>query len=160
MRMSPTMSALRSAMRRMLREGAKSAATTRTETQARQPLAGRPIGDRLAAAEAAMGEQIIELARALADQMRENLALFLALQIGAGRRRGQIELRCIARVLGHLVRPSFHFRIATSIARRAPSSKALSGPGAGCMDARSIEARAALLMMTVPSRMSCRSRRR
>ena len=36
MRMSPTTSPLRSATRRMLRDGAKSAATTRTDTQARQ----------------------------------------------------------------------------------------------------------------------------
>ncbi len=40
--------------------------------------AGRPVGDRLAAAEAAMGEQVVELARAFAHQMREHLALFLA----------------------------------------------------------------------------------
>ena len=64
-------------------------------------LAGRPIGDRLAAAEAAMGEQIVEARRAVAHQMREHLPLLLARQIRAGRRRGQIELRRIARMLGH-----------------------------------------------------------
>ena len=48
-----------------------------------------------------MGEQVVELARALADQMREHLALLLARQIGAGRRRRQIELRRVARMLGH-----------------------------------------------------------
>ena len=48
-----------------------------------------------------MGEQIVEFARALADQMREDLALLLALQIGAGRGRGQIELRRVAGMLGH-----------------------------------------------------------
>ena len=32
-----------------------------------------------------MGEQVVELAGALADQMREDLALLLAVQIGAGR---------------------------------------------------------------------------
>ena len=53
-----------------------------------------------------MGEQIVEFAGALADQVREHLALFLAGQIGAGRGRGQIELRRIARMLGHVVRPS------------------------------------------------------
>ena len=45
--------------------------------------------------------------RALADQVGEYLAFFLALQIGAGRGRGQVELRRIARMLGHVVRPSW-----------------------------------------------------
>ena len=48
-----------------------------------------------------MGEQVVQLAGALADQMREHLALLLARQIGAGRRRGQVELRRVAGVLGH-----------------------------------------------------------
>jgi hypothetical protein len=59
-------------------------------------LAGRPIGDRLAAAETAVGQEIIELGGALADEMREHLALLLARQIGARRGRGEIELRCVA----------------------------------------------------------------
>jgi hypothetical protein len=49
-----------------------------------------------------MGEQIVQLTGALADQMGEDLALFLARQIGAGRRRGQVELRRVAGMLGHL----------------------------------------------------------
>ena len=64
-------------------------------------LAGRPVGDRLAAPEAALGQDIVELGRALADQVRKHLPLFLAAEIGAGRRRGQVELRSVARVLGH-----------------------------------------------------------
>ena len=64
-------------------------------------LASRPVGDRLAAAEAAVGEDVVELAGALADQVGEYLALLLAAQIGARRRSGQVELRRIARVLGH-----------------------------------------------------------
>ncbi len=54
-----------------------------------------------------MGEQIVEFRSALADQVGEHLAFFLAVQIGAGRGRGQIELRRIAGMLGHVVRPSW-----------------------------------------------------
>ena len=64
-------------------------------------LAGRPVGDRLAAAEAAVGEDVVELAGALADQVGKYLALLLAAQIGARRRSGQVELRRVTRVLGH-----------------------------------------------------------
>src|SRR5262245_46131680 len=39
-------------------------------------LAGRTVGDRLAAAEPAMGEQVVEVARFLAHEVREHLALF------------------------------------------------------------------------------------
>ena len=52
-----------------------------------------------------MGEQIVELGSAFPDQVGEDLALLMALQIGAGRRRGQIELRRIAEMLGHCIRP-------------------------------------------------------
>ena len=116
-------------------------------------LAGRPVGDRLAAAEAAVGQQIVEFGSALANQMGKYLALLLALQIGAGRGRGQIKLRRIARVLGHVVRPlllPIH-----SIARRLRHVKALYRAGALRMAAR-----AGLLITTVPSMMSCSSRRR
>jgi hypothetical protein len=54
----------------------------------------------LAAAKTPLREDIVELAGALADQMREHLPLFLAAQIGTGGRRGQIKLRCVARMLG------------------------------------------------------------
>src|SRR5258708_14158890 len=64
-------------------------------------VAGRPVGDRLAAAEAAMGEQVVEIARLLADQMREHLALMPAWQIGAGRGRRQVQLRGVTGMLGH-----------------------------------------------------------
>ena len=64
-------------------------------------VAGRPVGDRLAAAEAAMGEQVVEVAGLVADQVREHLAFMPARQIGAGRRRRQVELRGVTRMLGH-----------------------------------------------------------
>ncbi len=56
-------------------------------------LAGRTIGDRLRAAEAGLGQHVVERGGALADQMGENLALHHARQIGAGRRGRQVELR-------------------------------------------------------------------
>ena len=48
-----------------------------------------------------MGQQVIEVAGALADQMGEYLALLLARQVRAGGRGRQVELRRIARVVGH-----------------------------------------------------------
>ena len=69
-------------------------------------LAGRPVGNRLAAAKSALGEDVVELARPLADQVGKNLPLLLASEIGAWRRSGQVELRRIAGMLGHIVRPS------------------------------------------------------
>ncbi len=65
-------------------------------------VAGRPIGDRLAAPEAAMGQEVVEIAGLFADQMREHLALMPARQIRAGRGRRQIELRGVTRMLGHV----------------------------------------------------------
>ena len=64
-------------------------------------VAGRPIGDRLAAPESAMGQEVVEFARFIADQMGEYLPLVPPRQIRAGRGRSQIELRGITRVLGH-----------------------------------------------------------
>ena len=64
-------------------------------------LAGRAVGDVLAAAEAALGEDVVERGRALADEMGEDLTLGAAGQIRAGRRRGQVELRGLGRLLGH-----------------------------------------------------------
>jgi len=55
----------------------------------------------LAAAEATMSEKIVEFARTFADQMREDFALFLAVEVGTRRRRRQIELWSVARMLGH-----------------------------------------------------------
>ena len=63
--------------------------------------AGRAVGDRLAAAEAALRQKIVEVSGALADQMGKDLAFLAAGEIGAGGWRGQIELRRVARVLGH-----------------------------------------------------------
>ncbi len=73
-----------------------------------------------------MGEQIVELSRALADQMREDFALLLALEIGAGRRCGQIELRRVAGMLGHSSNRYFDgaWRFPHSIARRRALVKA------------------------------------
>ena len=103
-----------------------------------------------------MREQVVEFAGALADQMGEHLALLLARQIGAGRGSGQIELRRIAGMLGHVVRPLSRMNDSTpSIARRTPRVKALYRAGA-----LRKAARAGLLMITVPSMMSCKSRRR
>src|SRR5207248_5362868 len=64
-------------------------------------LASRAVGNRLAAPEAALRENIVELGRALPDQMRKHLPLVLAGEIRAWRRSGQVELRGIARMLGH-----------------------------------------------------------
>ena len=64
-------------------------------------VAGRPIGNRLAAPEAAMGQQVVEVAGLFAHQMREHLALVPPRQIGARRGRRQVELRGITRMLGH-----------------------------------------------------------
>ena len=62
-------------------------------------LASRPVGDRLAPAKSTVSEDIVEFRRALADQMRENFALFLARQIRTGRGRSKVELRRVARKL-------------------------------------------------------------
>src|SRR5436305_11517393 len=48
-----------------------------------------------------MGEQVIELGGALADQMREHLPLLLTRQVRARRWCREIELRRVARMLGH-----------------------------------------------------------
>ncbi len=131
-------------------------------------LAGRPVGDRLAAAEAAVGEQVVEPRRAVADQVREHLALLLARQIGARRGRGQVELRRVARMLGHGTLSA----VRREPAQRAPSLtgnvaskvafvKGLKRGQAGRRtDARKALARCSLLITTVPTRMSCRQRRR
>ena len=93
------MSALRSATRRMLRRRPEILGDHPHRDAGAAGLAGRPVGDRLAAPEPAVGEQVVQSGRALADQMREHLALLLARQIGARRRRGQVELRRVARML-------------------------------------------------------------
>src|SRR3954454_19684011 len=64
-------------------------------------IAGGAVGDRLAAPKTTMREQIVQLASLVAHQMREHFALMPARQIRARRGRRQIELRSVARVLGH-----------------------------------------------------------
>ena len=82
-----------------------------------------------------MGEQVVELGGALAHQMGEHLALLLAGQIGARGGGGQIELRGIARVLGHGILERRRIADADRIARAAAPVKSLS------RDARSLSAR-------------------
>jgi len=49
-----------------------------------------------------LGQNVIEFSRALADEVGENLPLFLAAEVRARRRGRQVELRRIARMLSHL----------------------------------------------------------
>ena len=83
-----------------------------------------------------MGEQVIQFGGLLAHEMREHLALLVPGQIGARRRRGQIELRGIAGVLGHGCLERRRIADADRIARAAAPVKSLS------RDARSLSARA------------------
>src|SRR5262249_33430634 len=121
-------------------------------------LAGRSIGDRLAAAETAMGQEIIELGGALADEMREHLALLLARQIGARRGRGEIELRCVAGMVGRGRPQPAPFGLPTSLRSRA--RRVSSNPCCHRGARRNASARGRLLMTIVPTSMSCSSRRR
>src|SRR5262249_29454562 len=108
-----------------------------------------------------MGEQVIELARLLAHQMGEYLALLAARQIRAGRGRRKVELRRIARMLGH--EPSaWILRCKDRAIRRCRqrirvSHGDVAGHGRGIDGAKAL-ARAGLLTTTVPTRMSCSRR--
>ena len=62
-----------------------------------------PVGDCLRAAEAGLGQEVVEGGGPFADQMGENLPLLLAGQVGARRRSGQIKLRGVARFPAHTV---------------------------------------------------------
>ena len=53
---------------------------------------GRPVRNRLAAPEPAMGEEVVEFSRAVANQMGKNLALLQAREIGAGGRRREVGI--------------------------------------------------------------------
>ena len=124
-------------------------------------VAGRPIGDRLAAPETAMGQQVVEVAGLVADQMGEHLALVPARQIRAGRGRRQIELRGITRMLGHGMSSASeaakqHDRASRRGGRRSIGLRRGQNVRAGCATGLRTE----LLMTTVPSTMSCSSRRR
>ena len=87
-------------------------------------VAGGAVGDRLAAAEAAMGEEVVEVGRLVAHQMREHLALVPARQIGAGRWRRQVELRGVTRMLGHVMSSGLR-------SSRRPASRPGSRPSIG-----------------------------
>ncbi len=65
----------------------------------------RPVGDCLRTAESRERELIVERDRAAADQMGEDLAFVTIGKIGAGRRRRQIKLRCVARFSRQTGRP-------------------------------------------------------
>src|SRR5206468_4268421 len=109
-------------------------------------------GDRLAAAEAAMGQEVVEIGSLVADQMREHLALMPARQIGARRGRRQVELRGVARMLGHV--SSSGLRSTTSASRHGGQ------PSMICLNPQYVRAgcagwvRPKLLITTVPSTMS------
>src|SRR6516225_2725677 len=62
---------------------------------------GRPISDRLATAETALGQDVVELARAFANKVGKDFPLLFAGEIRARRGRGEVELRGITRMLGH-----------------------------------------------------------
>src|SRR5262249_35484667 len=64
-------------------------------------LASGAVGNGLAAAKAALRENVVKLAGAFADQVRKHLPLLAPAQIRARRRSGEIELRCVTRMLGH-----------------------------------------------------------
>ena len=64
-------------------------------------LAGRPVGDVLAAPKTAFAQDIVQLGRQFTNQMGKHLAFRLALDIRAGRRRRQIELRGVMRLISH-----------------------------------------------------------
>src|SRR6185437_6265227 len=89
---------------------------------------GRARGDRLAAPEAAMGQEVVEIAGLFADEGREHLALVPARQIGTRRGRRQVELRGITRMLGH-VGSSRSEPGGASIAPTAPMVNQLARPG-------------------------------
>ena len=66
-------------------------------------LAGRPVGDRLRATEAGLGQRVVQAHGASADEMREHLPLLRPRQIGAGRRGGEIELGGVPHLASHAV---------------------------------------------------------
>jgi hypothetical protein len=69
------MSALRAMILRELRDGPEFVGDHPHRDAGAALVASRPVGDRLAAAEAAMGQEVVEVAGLVADQMREHLAL-------------------------------------------------------------------------------------
>src|SRR6516164_3909480 len=110
-------------------------------------LASRAVGYGLRPAKPGLGELIIQRDRAAADQMGKDLPLLAVRQIGARRRSGQIELRCVAR-LSRQARDFPSLRFDYEFARLARSS----GP-AKTKTCLQVEERR--VMMT-PENMSCR----
>jgi hypothetical protein len=81
-------------------------------------IAGRPVGDGLAAAEAAMGQEVVKVAGAVPHEVRKHLALMPARQIRARRGRRKVKLGRVARVLGQGT--SWASEMSISIALRRP----------------------------------------
>jgi hypothetical protein len=72
-------------------------------------LAGRAIGDVLAAAEARVGQFVVDVGAVREGQVGEHLPLGHARQIGAGRDRGHEEAKLTGRdMLGHGIRSAPH----------------------------------------------------
>ncbi len=106
-----------------------------------------------------MGEQIVELGGALADQVGEDLALLLA-RADRGRARARSDkIAAYRENVGSTSSGRYCFRFDLSIARRLRHVKALLW-GLYLAGALRMAARAGLLITTVPSMMSCSSRRR
>ena len=91
--MAPTRSALARRTRRCVSLGLEIVDQHPHRHAAAAVLAGRAVGDRLRAAEAGLGQHVVERGGALADEMGEDFALHHPRQIGAWRGRRQIELR-------------------------------------------------------------------
>jgi hypothetical protein len=73
--------------------------------------AGRPVGDALAAAKAALRQQVVQLTRGRPHQMREDFPLLAPRQVGTRARRSEIELMGVRNKLGHrsgLTPPAYH----------------------------------------------------
>ena len=107
-------------------------------------LAGRPVGDRLRAAESGLGQEVVEGGGPFADQMGENLPLLLAGQVGARRRSGEIKLRGVARFPAHAVSHS--------------PPKFVAGVRAILVELRSSCRIHSLRTITTPAMISCRHR--
>jgi hypothetical protein len=91
-------------------------AITRTDSR-RGTVAGGPVGDGLAAAEAAVGQEVVEVGSVVADQMCEHLALCRPADRGmATAPSGRLQSRDV----GHVCRQSSE-AAASSIAPRRPT---------------------------------------
>jgi len=106
--------------------------------------AGRPVGDALAAAKAALRQKIVQFGGARPHQVREDFSLQPPGQIRAGARRGQIELVGVGYDLRH--RSSLtrgHHTTPDRTARQdCRSLTALGGDGGGRLVSRAHRQRA------------------